>query len=1257
MSFLNTLIGYAKRFFAWEYWPYVIAILALVSLIIIIIIFIRKHRKDKGEEKEAKKESEEKKKPKGMPSSSLTRIWKDFLKEIPWAVRPAVMVYEHFIVFGESSAGKSALIDNYTDWQGHARQFYPSYTTNPLLQIYLGTKVLVQEIPASLLNDTSEYARRAFLKLWKRLFKRKDPTVVVVLNSVALQTDEPEYLEYLKQKAQIIRGKINLLSRIRKKPIKVRIALTHMDQIDGFLEYSQFLIQNNIPFKLEFSSKDDLVNISGCLEPYEEHLTRALTSLPADDYLKAITFLRQTPKLFQPLSVFVKFLQNPDPLSREPEVTGLYLTSQTEEKVPVLNPFVPSLTTKEIREFDPLFKHRVAAAVISIAGIIYFGASYLFERNLVNERYREMAMLEFSPPVRYDHKLHRLLPSVYREQHPLVRLLPDFFTQANREITRRCVENIRKFYLLPALERFSAAAKAEGTVSSMSTIDSREQKYNRKVEDTQDKVLYLLGLMYATEDNELGKLVHSNLTSWSGILDMPVTLIEDYVNNNTSFWSVSLDEKKLNYRHSKGIADVPREWMVYFNEIYGFVQQQVLTKVDYEKLQKETNYFLGIIRQLELYDLSAQIAELLKKESLTGIDFEVIAKQDSQLRQEPLKNFLNFIKNSNLSYPEVTDDLRLPALYENLKIIANFKGYEGDKDLQFNFLFGGQEFKFSALQWNDLMNRSRITLFLRDFISRHKRHEGLLFFSSDREFDDLIMNPSNDGRFLFMGRARVDGRFTKDAIEKRIKPIVTELPVFIENLAITQKDKSAFSNLLFKEVETYGRRYAQYYRKYYMEFDIKAASPGALRYVLSQMVLPSSPLMEVLLTIRDNTQIDPGKNPYLIALMQKLAEFDFIKRLMSEQKGAFTELDKYKALLDQMQMDMQEQAPVAKKEKDETITILKDKLTPLGRISVAIYRGEQDSYLNLVKLWLNSVGVPVQWQDIFLAPIWQAYFLGMTEVETDIGKIWSELRQSDIYPLYNKFPFEITSSEDISIEALKNATSPTGHFWQSFQKMLAPFCIEGSGSWRRRAGPFDYPKLPTNMLSTINTMAKLSSLLWDKDGKDRPFEFMIKPSPLPQARPSEPIAVLSYLNAGESSVLGFNQQPSWKKLKINWQNQSKASVGVEFTTRDRTSRVKRSIEVPNSNWSFYHLLLKTEEYAAASKFFDSSRGAKSAWIFSGDSRSSKAPRTMTWIIDSPASSEMVKKVLPMPGREVEGRPLEIKFTIQGDPWSLFRLSR
>ncbi len=1248
MKLLTTIIGYAKRFFAWEYWPYLIALLALVPIILVIIYFIRKRRAKGDRKKTTPPEGEKKKKEEeGIPVSSLAKAWKGFLKEIPWELRRSIMVYEHFVVLGEAGAGKSALIDNYTDWQGHARQFYPSYTTNPLLQIYLGSKVLVQELSASLLNDTSENARRALLKLWKPLFRRKAPTVVVIVNGAALQTEEPEYLEYLKQKAQIIRGKINLLSRIRRKPIKVRIALTYMDQYEGFYEFSQFLSQNNIPLKFAFSSTSDLSDITGCLEPYEEHLTRALTTLPADKYLKMITFIRQSPKLFQYLSMFIKFLQSPDPLSLGPEVTELYLTSQMDEKTPVLNPFAPSITAKELKEFDPLFKHRVAAAAVCVAGLMFLSATYIYERHLIMERYRLLSILEASPPAQYDQRMHALLPATYVQEHAIMKILPDFFSHANQEITRRCIDNIRKFYLYPALDRFSMHAatpegEAAGHGKKINIIEERGQKFD----DAQDKMLYLLALFYATKENELGSLIRDNLTRWAQVLTMSEIMIGDYVYNNESSRPVFLDAKKFSSRETKRVSDDPRAWMAHFGDISRLCQQPVLTTAEFDKVQKNNDRFLEVIRRIEFYDIAARISELLKKESSLGISLELIAKQDAPIKQESVKNFLKFIKNSSMNYPEVTNELKLPGLFEHLKNMINYKGIESEKDLQFQILFGNEEFKISAQQWTDLLNRSRVTLFLRDFISRNKRQDGLLFFTGDKEFEDLIMNVSNDGRFLFTGHARVDGRFTKEALERKVKPLLADLPALIENSPIPQKDKIYFSNFLFKETEIYGRRYAQYYRKYYMEFDIKASSPGALRYVLSQMVSPSSPFMEVLLTMRDNTQIDPGTNVYLRSLSSKLAEFDFLRRLMGEQKGTFPELEKYKALLDQMQMDMQDQAPAVKKDKDESCAVLKGRLTPLGRISFSIFRGEQDSYVNLVKLWLNSVGIPTPWQDIFLAPVWQAYFLGMTELETDIGKVWTELRQNDILPLHNKFPFDIASREDVTIETLRNATHPSGHFWQTFQRMLAPFCIEEGGQWRRRGGPYDYPRLPSNMIPTVNGMARLSSILWDKEGKERPFEFMIKTSPLPQARAYEPVAVLAFLQVGETSVFGFNQQPSWKKIKFSWHIPSKVSVGAEFAVQKRASRIKSAIEIPSSYWSFYRLLLKTEEYAVVSKFYDSTRGAKSAGSFygAGEGRSAKATRMLTWVIDTPAT-------------EIESRAIDIKFAIQNDPWALFKLPR
>jgi type VI protein secretion system component VasK len=377
-----------------------------------------------------------------------------------------------------------------------------------------------------------------------------------------------------------------------------------------------------------------------------------------------------------------------------------------------------------------------------------------------------------------------------------------------------------------------------------------------------------------------------------------------------------------------------------------------------------------------------------------------------------------------------------------------------------------------------------------------------------------------------------------------------------------------------------------------------------------------------------------------------LAEFDFLRRLAAEQKGVFPELEKYKALLDQMQLDMQEQAPAVKKEKEETFTTLKNRLSPLGRISFAIFRGDQDSYVNLIKLWVHSVGMPTQWQDIFLMPVWQAYFLGMNEVEIEMAKMWTQLRQNDLVPLYNKFPFDMASREDATVELLRNATHPAGHFWQTFRKVLAPFCLEEEGQWRRRSGPYDYPRLPANMIATVNSMARVSNIFWDKEGKERPLEFMVKSSPLFQAQSHEPIAVLSYLQLGDTTVLSFNQQPTWKKMKFFWHSPSKASVGAEFAVRKRASRVKSAIEIPSSYWSFYHLLLKTEEYAVMSKFNVAASGDRGAGSLSGadDRKSSKTTRLLTWIIDTPAI-------------EVESRPIDIKFFIQSDPWALLKLPR
>src|SRR5579883_661850 len=74
----------------------------------------------------------------------LWQIWREFRRPLTSEVRRALREYPWVVVMGEAGVGKSMIIDVLADWQGQQRQFLPSYNKDPLMQVYLGAKVLVQ---------------------------------------------------------------------------------------------------------------------------------------------------------------------------------------------------------------------------------------------------------------------------------------------------------------------------------------------------------------------------------------------------------------------------------------------------------------------------------------------------------------------------------------------------------------------------------------------------------------------------------------------------------------------------------------------------------------------------------------------------------------------------------------------------------------------------------------------------------------------------------------------------------------------------------------------------------------------------------------------------------------------------------------------------------------------------------------------------------------------------------------------------------
>jgi type VI secretion system protein ImpL len=534
---------------------------------------------------------------------------------------------------------------------------------------------------------------------------------------------------------------------------------------------------------------------------------------------------------------------------------------------------------------------------------------------------------------------------------------------------------------------------------------------------------------------------------------------------------------------------------------------------------------------------------------------------------------------------------------------------------RFEFLIAGERFIFSSKKWNELIDNSRIAWFIRDFVAQNKWHDGLLFFQEGEEFPDLVMNPSIDGQFFLSSQGEVDGRFTRNAFEQQVRPVLLELPEFLKTLPIPEEEKTGFSNFVYDEVAAYAEHYVIGFLNFYSGFEVRAKSLGELRYVLTQMQMPSSQFQDFLVAMKENTALELGDNPYLRPFVVELRKFSFIQRLMQEHKGTYPELDKYRAILAQMEEDLaSHEAVMAETEADDAKEFRRE-LSPLGKISLAIFRNDKDSYLNMVNIWLKSVGGEGrEWHIPFLAPVHEAYDLGLVEVQATINRVWGDLWKTSVQPLITNFPFNVNADAVVAPSMLEATLNPQqGSFWQTFKRYLAPVYVETNTTWRERTFPKGSLDLPPDILTTVNGLARLTRALWNEKGLPQPLRFSVKALPLPLRHEHEPAVVLSYLKCGKESIFGFNQQPSWQNFTLEWWKEHPAVVGIEFKQDSQFRQNYQTITIPQSTWSFYRLLQRAEPGGT---------------------------EVLTWRLESP---------------ELKNRLLNVQFSIKSDPWALFQL--
>ena len=252
-------------------------------------------------------------------SSSLSSLWKAFLAAQPRASRDDPV----FVVLGDAGAGKTRLIDARVDLKKQAAGFRKSAEDSPLLQLYPGDDLLVQEISSTVLHATDDATKSALAALFGEIASQA-PTAVLVLDATALVAGPPDKVKEL---AQLARGKVDLLSGVRKSPVSLRLCLTHLDQIDGYEELASVLAAQGVDQPLLIGSDTSGAGLAASLQPLEAWLPCALTSLPPGGFAKVVRFFDAMRAVLDALSPAVAALTAPDDLSITPVLDGLSLSA------------------------------------------------------------------------------------------------------------------------------------------------------------------------------------------------------------------------------------------------------------------------------------------------------------------------------------------------------------------------------------------------------------------------------------------------------------------------------------------------------------------------------------------------------------------------------------------------------------------------------------------------------------------------------------------------------------------------------------------------------------------------------------------------------------------------------------------------------------------------------------------------------------------------------------------------------------------
>ena len=1074
-----------------------------------------------------------------------------FRRELPATARRSLDAFHPIVVLGTEASGKAALVERFVGVAQRRVELGPrAELAGGQLRCVLGSDVVVFAPSEEVVRAPRELVDAGLARALGPALRRRAPLVVVCISPEVLDKQSAPQLAEL---GGALRAKLDVLSALRDEPCAVRVVLSDVPGVQRFDALFRLVQLPGMPAVLPLARFDDAA-VRDALLAYADEICTALTELTPRETLELVGFLEVVPQLAGALSVLLGELFAPAG-ELTPRHDGLYLVPATGGPDPLI---VPDALVRP--GTSVLLKHRLIAFSFALVGTVALLVSYRRDAGAWDRAASAAAAYDLKKP---EHELDlRIAIRGYAQGRMgglADRLRPGFFVEGPAVVGCSFVEHVRQDALISSLRK--TLARPAGT---------------RRPE----AALHTAALLYASSANELGQLVKERLADWAAALELPSSLVTDYLRMARPYRDDLWIDRIIDVAKAPEVDD------------FGDRLAQFLALLAPQRPWKAGELVEVVALKAELQPEIARLARFGATEQILvtpPLDRVASGYKVDDARFRLLKQLadnqvvLDTLLESVTTAPAAASEPRSFAeLTAALAAIVSASASAPEMTLA----IGGHDYKVDGVSFARAMRGDTVAKLVAGFIDRTAGDGARLLLAKPTKADEVALGitwpPGTTGA---TAHARM---YTRKVFETEVVPAAQGLRALLDRLGDYPAARDQLAQLLSQSLDAYATGYDQELARMIESFQVDVSSAIAAQRVLRVLSGSGSPLRALISAVASDAALGlaSDKTGVFDAMAAVEDHYGPLAALFVAGKAgdAFAAYqDVLRALGTQLAAPAQARpgatgaAPAA----SEAITA---RLSPAGVLAFATVQGAPAGPAVALDAWLADKLLTDELVEVFRAPVRAVYALGARDVEAAIAGWDRDVEAAADAELFSRFPFDRTSSDDLDPQTLAAWLAPKrGRFTAELVPAMTGLVVQTQG-WDGRVhhhaaqpctGDAPCVRVPAAVLATFDRLAAAADLLWDGAGKPAALEIAVTPRPFVLAT-GVPAPELVRLTVGETTAFYFNQRPKRSVLPIDWTHDQTASLSVQLKQDGGVLLTPPAVIPAGSPWSLFHLLQQAD---------------------------------------------------------------------------------